>query len=505
MTLKRLFHILLITLFATSANAQNFEFNANCKMAYEAIIKLDFESGKKLILHEKSVNPSNKYYIVLENYIDFLSTIVGEEEQDFEAFKNKKKSRIKALKKADENSPYYNYSLAHVYLQLAFARFKFEEYLTAGFELRKAFHLLKRNQEKYPDFLPNKIDFGLMHALVGAIPNKFKWLVKLAAMRGSIKQGYDEIYDVLNKAKAKEEHAYLLNESIFFLSFIELNLTSDHANAKELLASIDALPNDNQMLVFAKVSIMNKLGKTDEAIALLEDFQVPDSYFKLHYIEYLHGLSKLNRLDSTARMHLQNYLNNFKGKTYKRSAMQKIAWYYLVNGNQEKYKEYIASVANVGSNQVDGDKQALTESKSNRIPQIELLKARLQFDGGYYKEALSVLENVSSQQLRDVIDSTEYIYRKARIFDALQSDDEALKAYYSAYTIGKYLPDYFAGNSLLKMGVIYENRNEFYKAEDYYNRCIDLDFKVYKNSIEQKAKAGLDRIKTKRGTLSSSS
>lgn len=499
MNFKQLFHILLIFLFATSASAQSFEFNANCKLAYEAIIKLDFESGKKLINHERSVNPSNQISIVLENYIDFLSTIVGEEEKDFEAFKDKKRSRIKQLKRGDKNSPYYNYSLAHVYLQLAFARFKFEEYLTAGFELRKAFHLLRRNREEYPDFLPNQIDFGLMHALVGAIPNKYKWLAKLAAMRGSIKQGYDELLEVLNKAKEEEEHAYLLNETIFFLTFIELNLTSNQENARELLANINELPNDNQMLVFAKVSIMNKLGKTDEVITLLENFKIPDSYFKLHYIEYLHGLSKLNRLDGDAHQHLQNYLNNFDGKTYKRSATQKIAWYYLVNGNQGKYQEYIASVASVGNNLVDGDKQALTESKSRRIPQTDLLKARLQFDGAYYDEALRILENISSQSLRDLIDSTEYIYRKARIYDALQADDKALKAYYSAYTIGKDLADYYAGNSLLKMGIIYENRNELNKAEDYYNRCIDLDFEVYKNSIEQKAKAGLDRIKTKKG------
>lgn len=499
MSFKRLFHILLICIFATSANAQNFEFNSNCKLAYEAIIKLDFEGGKKLIDYEKSINPSNQISIVLENYIDFLTTIIGEEEKDFEAFKDKKRNRIKQLKKGDEDSPYYYYSLAHVYLQLAFARFKFEEYLIAGFELRKAFHLLKKNQKMYPNFLPNQIDFGLMHALVGAIPNKYKWLAKLAAMNGSIKQGYDEIYGVLNKAKEKKEHAYLLNETIFFLTFIELNLTSKQENASRLLDDINELPNDNQMLVFAKVNIMNKIGKTDEIITLLADFQVPDSYFKLHYIEYLHGLSKLNRLDEDAYQHLQNYLNNFNGKSYKRSALQKIAWYYLINGNQEKYKEYIASVAKVGNSLVDGDKQALTESKSNRIPQIDLLKARLQFDGAYYDEALRLLESITSRELRDRIDSTEYIYRKARVFDALQADDEALKAYYSAYVIGKNLPDYFAGNSLLKMGVIYENRNELNKAKDYYNRCIDLDFEVYKNSIELKAKAGLDRIKTKKG------
>lgn len=499
MNLKRLFCILLIFFFAVSANAQNVEFNANYKLAYEAIIKLDFESGKKIIQQEKSLEPSNKIYNLLENYIDFLSTVIGEDEQDFEVLKSNKRKRIRELKKADKNSPYYNYSLAHVYMQLAFARFKFNEFLTAGFELRKAFHLLKRNQAKYPNFLPNQIDFGLMHAMVGAIPNKFKWLAKLAAMRGSIKQGYDEINGVLKNAQANPEYAYLLNEAIFFLTFIELNLTSDQANAEELLSSINELANDNQMLVFAKVSIMNSLGKNDEAIALLDDFEVGESYFKMHYLEYLHGLSKLNRLDGDANLYLKNYLDNFKGKSYKRSALQKLAWYHLLDGNKKKYQEYISLIATVGSNLIDGDKQAYAEFESNRAPNTKLLKARLQYDGGYFTEAMKILDNVSNQQLRDLSDSTEYIYRKARILDALELQDEALKAYSSTYTLGKSLSDYYAGNSLLKMGVIYENREELRKAEYYFNECIDLKFEIYKNSIEQKAKAGLDRIKTKRG------
>ena len=489
---------LIILLLSGQSFTQNIEFTNEYKDAYNTIIKLDFEGGKEIIDRERAIHASNYYYVILESYIDFLSTIVGENEKVFKNFKSQKKARLQRIQRINKNSPYYLYAQAHIILQTAFARFKFEEYLSAGFELRKAYHLLKRNQEKFPEFLPNQIDYGLMHAMVGAIPNKYKWLAKLANMEGSIQTGYDEINAVLQYAKSNEELAYLINESVFFLTFIELNMTSDQKNAPQLLADIETLPNDNQMLVFAKVRLMNSLGRTDAVIELLDEFSVDSSYFKLDYLTYLHGLSKLNRLDKDADVYLKKYLKEFYGFTYKKSALQKLAWHALLNDDKDSYFEYLSKIEYVGSSLVDGDKQATREAKLKLLPHTDLLKARLQFDGAYYDQALDLLVNLDQNSLRNITDSTEYIYRKGRTLDKLGRYAEALKTYYSAYILGSKLPDYFAGNALLNIAVIYENKGEFDKAQDFYQRCVDLDFEVYKNSIEGKAKSGLDRIKTKK-------
>ena len=59
---------------------------------------------------------------------------------------------------------------------------------------------------------------------------------------------------------------------------------------------------------------------------------------------------------------------------------------------------------------------------------------------------------------------------------------------------GKDLPDYFAGNSCLQLGIIYEMNHKIDSAEYYYKMCLDLDFKIYKASLDFKAKAKLKKL-----------
>ena len=56
-------------------------------------------------------------------------------------------------------------------------------------------------------------------------------------------------------------------------------------------------------------------------------------------------------------------------------------------------------------------------------------------------------------------------------------------------------PYYFAANAALQLGIIYEKQADFKKAAEYYELAQSMENVEYKNSINQKAKAGLNRIK----------
>ncbi|MCD4773361.1 MAG: tetratricopeptide repeat protein, partial [Bacteroidales bacterium] len=102
-----------------------------------------------------------------------------------------------------------------------------------------------------------------------------------------------------------------------------------------------------------------------------------------------------------------------------------------------------------------------------------------------------------SNDLKNFKDTLEYKYRYARIFHEWGKTDKAIKFYDEVINIGADEKYYFAANSALKSGMIFESRNDFAKARDYYNKCLSLDFDEYKTSITQKAKAGLNRVKGK--------
>ena len=135
--------ITLVCIFISSSVFASFQMNENMQKTYIYIINLEFDKANELLRAEQKDNPANRIIILQENYIDFLTIIIGEDESFFTAAKDKKSDRINSLKVGDESSPYYLYAQAEIHLQWAFARLKFEEYLTASYEIQKAYSLLE--------------------------------------------------------------------------------------------------------------------------------------------------------------------------------------------------------------------------------------------------------------------------------------------------------------------------------------------------------------------------
>ena len=91
-------------------------------------------------------------------------------------------------------------------------------------------------------------------------------------------------------------------------------------------------------------------------------------------------------------------------------------------------------------------------------------------------------------------DKTEYLYRMGRIYDETGKTDSALLLYSKAIDKGKDLPRYFAANSAIESAKIYEAKGDKEKARFYYNLCLSFPNHEYKNGLDQKAKAGLNRL-----------
>ena len=73
---KFILTVLMINILYLSA--QNLEFNANCKLAYQSIFKLKLNEGIQLLEKEKKNNASNYMPYFIENYADFLKLFVND-------------------------------------------------------------------------------------------------------------------------------------------------------------------------------------------------------------------------------------------------------------------------------------------------------------------------------------------------------------------------------------------------------------------------------------------
>ena len=497
--IKRIILLFLIS-FSCFSSWASFSFNENCKKAYERIISLRLDEGQEILKTEKSVNPSNLIPYYLENYIDFLKVIISEDRTLFNSLKQNKDTRISKMEESEEESPYANYCIAEINLQWAFTRMKFKEYITAASEINKAYKLLKENEKKYPGFIANLKGLGLLHALIGIIPDDYKWAVNLIGITGTIKQGVTELSAVLATALKNPEYDYLKTESFFFLTFIQLNLQKNKEEAIKLGKYLEspvykALVKTNPLLIYAAANIAIRTGSNDKAIEILLSRPTGKEYYPFYYLDFLTGASKLNRMDYDSYKYLYSFLLNFKGQNYIKAAYQKLAWYYLINNNADKYKEKMAYLLTQGNTLADEDSQAQAEAKSNTVPNVRLLKARILFDGGYYQKAMNLLlEKKPSEFCVSTKDFLEYTYRLGRIYHEWGFVSKAISFYESTVKNGSSLTYYFAANSALHLGLIYENLGNKEKAIYYYTLATGMKNTEYKTSINQKAKAGLNRL-----------
>jgi hypothetical protein len=498
--MKKILIIPLFILLTGNFSFASFDFNQNCKNAYDKIISLRFDEGIILLDSEKTVNPNNKIVLYLEDYIDFLKLIISEDASLYYTLQDNKEARIDKIEETEEESPYYNYCLAEINLHWAFARMKFQDYITSATEINKAYKLLVKNQENYPSFVPNYKGLGVLHSLIGTIPDEYSWATSLIGISGTITQGVNELSTVLTTAQTNPEYKYLETETIFMLTFIQLNLQSDKEAALKLGSYLEneeysVKAKTNPLLAYAAASIAVKTGSNDKAIEILLARPTGTEYYPFYYLDYLTGVAKLNKLEFDAYKYIYSFILNFKGQNYIKAAYQKLAWYYLINNNTSKYKEKIAYAVTLGSNIVDEDKQAKTEGESLTVPNIRLLKARLLFDGSYYQDALDMLqEKLPSTYCVSTKDYLEYTYRIGRIYDEWGYDSKAIPFYELTVKNGSIFTYYFAANASLHLGMIYENLGSTTKAKYYYELCGQMKNTEYKNSINQKAKAGLNRL-----------
>ena len=499
--MRKIIIFLFFTLFSYFNSFATFDLNTNCKSAYEKIISLRFAEGQRMLDKEKIVNPSNLFPYYFENYIDFLKLIISENTSLFNTLKPNKDIRISKIEDSEEtNSPYYNYCLADIYMQWAFARIKFKEYITAASEINKAYKLLEKNKEQYPNFIPNLKGLGVLHSIIGTIPDDYKWATKIIGVSGTINQGIGELSSMLAVTLKDKNYSYLKTESIFFLAFIQLNFQNKKDASIKLGKYLEdplysSLFKENPLLNYAAASIALKTGSNDKAIEILLKRHLGSEYYPFYYLDYITGIAKLNRLDEDTYKYFYYYLANFKGQNYIKAAYQKLAWYYLINNNIDKYKEKISYALTQGNALVDEDNQALAEAKSNIVPNIILLKARLLSDGGYFQKAIDILnEKKPSEYCVSTKDYLEYVYRLGRIYDEWGYSSKSVPFYELTIKNGSELSYYFAANSALQLGIIYENSNNKEKAKYYYEICSKMKNTEYRNSINNKAKAGLNRI-----------
>lgn len=480
--------------------AYSYFFDSNTRLAIENIASFKLELAREQLNLAKRLNPTNNIPYWAENYIDFLELMNEEREDKFEQLLHLRTERLERLAKGMENSPYKQFCQAEVLMQWAFVRIKFKQYVTAFKEIDRAYSLLEDNSKRYPGFIPNKAGLGVLHVLIGSVPDNFAWITKLVGYKGTVEQGLAELNTALLSANQQADYKFLETECTFFLAFLYLNLESNRDKALKfrdnyLLDRNKGFLGLEPIQAYALGKLSLQLGLNEDAQQILMNCKTGEGRAELLYLDYLRGQVYLNKLSDSSKLYFQRYITKFNGRNFIKSAYQRIAWSYLMNGDTNQYMAYMRKIPFVGVLDTDSDKQAQREATKLEIPNPILLKSRFLSDGGYYQHALNELENLFiNQQQLSKRDEVELHYRKARVLDDSGNKKQALLWYRKTILLGDKLPYYFAANAALKSGAIYESLNDPESAAKNYRACLKMDYDEYRNGINQKAKIALQRV-----------
>lgn len=491
--MRKCFVLALTLVFTIHAFGQyQYNWTARTQKIYESITSLRIPEARILINQDKKANSSNLIYPLLESYADFYQLFLNENSAEYNRIYPAFEQRIQLLEEGPKQSPYHLYSIAVGHLHKSLIAIRFNKNFEAALDFRKAFLLFKENKKAYPNYTPNDVYLGLMTTVIGTIPKGYQWMANVLGMTGKIADGNALVLKYINSKDPLSVQCR--NEALFVYPYLIMNFEGNKKKAFDFIEKTDYDYTNNHLHAYMATNLYLNNQQSQKALQIASAINPSNAYLDLPFWELEKGYASLNDLKlDAAKTALQNFLASFKGQFYVKDAYEKLSWIAYIQGDQAKANAYRNKVITQGSEITDADKQALQNAKKGTWPHPVLLRARLLSDGGYQNQALAVLAGKTSKDFDKDADKTEFAYRLGRIYDLAGQPDQAIHFYKSAIEKGTDQPEYFAARAALQIGLIYEQKGNNTLAISFFNTCLEMKNHAFKNSLDQKAKTGIQR------------
>lgn len=490
----RLSCILLLLLSAVLSQAQTytFDFNDQCDDAYEKIMSFRVEEGMNILRAQRSADPYNLVPVYLENYEDLIVLMFNGDAKEYEKRRKNLDSRLTKLNRGSNKDPWLNFTKANLYLQWALIKIRFGDYIAAANDFRKSYQLIRLNKDIYPNFKYNNIVYGLEEAIVGSVPDKHRWITAVLGMKGDVKKGTARIVDFLNTRDGSTRH--LRTEAIFYYSYLKFTLLSEKESIWNYLQQSELDYKGNHLFAFLKANIALGMNKAAEAESVLKNISRQGRYLEIPLLDYYLGVAYFYNNNEACKGQFDKFLTRYSGQAYVKDAYHKLSIYSYVNNDEEQYLSYKGRILEKGNTLIESDKQAERFANSNAPLHKDLLLARMYSDGGYIQKSLQVLQRIQENTLSETAHQTEYHYRFAKIYLVQKKQDNAIQHYKKTIELGTDRQEHFAARSCIELGELYEAKGQHKTALEYYKKCLAMKNHDYKSSLDQKAKAAINRL-----------
>ena len=259
------FCVLLFLSIPVSSNVQAKEssfyvkFTPKLQRAYFEIQKLKIQSARDLIDEERAANADNGLVQYLDNYADLHYLLISEDKEAFKKLLEKEDERLSKLDKLPDSSLYKKLFQAEIRIHWAFAKIKFGNEISGAWDIIKAYRLSDQNYQRFPSFIPTLKSLGLLHILIGSVPENYTWVTKILGLKGNVQLGVKEIETVIRDEPFFRQEAQLID---LLMHAYTLQLSTAQL---EKLKQLPKDQPDNLLLHFFATTILMKEGNSREA------------------------------------------------------------------------------------------------------------------------------------------------------------------------------------------------------------------------------------------------
>jgi len=466
-------------------NHDQWQFDHALSEAYQYSVALQISQSNDLLYSYS--NKQHYGWLYLNHINEVIELFINENEMNFREFEDHTDHRLEKLGNAPE-SPFKAFYMAEIKLHKSFLHLKFGEELSAAWNFRQAYRLTLKNIKEYPGFINNNKSAGLQHIMIGSVPEKHQWLLSLLGFKGDVDTGLEELQTFSNS------NTVYSFETDVLLAFIYSYLMQEHQRGLEIIEKYKDNMYSNLLLNYALTSILIKNSQSEEALRVLDNFQ-HEGHISFPFSDYQKGTILLQKGEHNQSIRaFQQFLSIHNGTNYIKDALYKTGLNYWILENTARANEYFSQAKAHGQSLTEADKYAdhiLNQPLSDK----NILKLRLFTDGGYYDEARLMESEIRGTSFANEKDRVEFIYRQARLYDKTGDTLQAIGFYKNTIFESDDKGWYFAPNSALQLGYYYETGDNSQKAEEYFEQALSYKNHPYKNSIDNKAKAALARLK----------
>jgi len=459
------------------------------------LMDLQYEAAK---VHAERYEPRPQVRAFYVAHAAFLRAAIEQSTASFAELETQSSWAI-ALIEQREQTPYSEAFIAELHTEQALANGLQRASLATVSSLRKALKHLKRSQKNHPaNPLAGRV-MGLGQLGISSIPANYQWVVDVLGLSGDYHLGKSLV------RRSAQQGVFLAGESRLLLYFVAQTLEDDALAAYfQLDTLLQQYPEAILPRYFFATNALAR-GETPAAIAMLESVlrQEPNNQCaRMPQVHHLYGKALLfsGRYLQAANQ-FTVYIKLKDSGLHLEDAKLKRAMALALTGQRVTAIQLLKELLDETREHFDEDAYAVSEARyyvANGFDSTELAlqRARFAYDGGFWDRCHTQLDELSVR-LRWLTPEQRchLYYRYGRLFQA-QGKPVKAKSYFKLCAKQKVeRHKWMQAYAHYYTGQLFEAETDWHAARYHYREALGYQDIPYQNSLEQRAKAGLARLK----------